>query len=150
MVDSGGDEMKEKFYSVKCKCGHTGSRMYYIAIDFPVKADNGRDAATIARQMPRCKHNHKDCVLEVKEISFKDYKELYKKNGNDPYFKCNSIQEQKRHNLSDRLIEDPHYFELREKEEREEPKKQRFFGKTKIRNPKRFVRNYDLANAWVY
>ena len=98
--------------------------------------------------MPRCKHHHKDCVLSVEEISYDQYEILKSINQNDPYLRCTSIQEQQLYDLSDRLIVDTHYMD--EDEERETQVHQRFFGKMKIKNPKRFIRNYYLEEAYSY
>lgn len=138
----------KKYFAVECKCGHTGSRQFYISIVFPIIAENGREAAEKGRWMPRCKHHHKDCVLSVEEISYDQYEILKSINQNDPYLRCTSIQEQQLYDLSDRLIVDTHYID--EDEERETQVHQRFFGKMKIKNPKRFIRNYYLEEAYSY
>ena len=44
----------KKFYIVTAKCGHVG-KSKYILINFPVIAEDGREAAKIARQIPRDK-----------------------------------------------------------------------------------------------
>lgn len=139
----------KKYYSVVCKCGHTGSRMNYIPINFPICANNGKEAAAIGRNMPRCKHHHKDCILSVTEISYDEYKKLMVKNNEDPYLQCHSIQEQKQFDLFDRFVFDPHYdsddeFEL------EEQKQKTFYGKILIKKPKRFIKNYYLKEAFGY
>jgi len=59
----------KKFYIVTAKCGHVG-KSKYILIDFPVIAEDGREAAKIARQIPRVKHHHKDAIRNVEESSF--------------------------------------------------------------------------------
>ena len=127
--------MNKNYYKVKCKCGHVG-RKYYIAIDFPVIARNGKEAAEIARRIPRCKHHHKDCVLEVTTISYEEFLYLYKNNNEDPYLKCGSVQEQRDIDLSDRLVEENRFEPIT----RENSRHKVFSGKTKIRKPKRFVR----------
>ena len=85
--------MKSKFFRVTCKCGHVG-RQFFIRIDFPVKADTGKEAAVIARNFPRVKHNHKDAILNCVEIDYEEYQILLKINNNDPYLKCKNPQEQ--------------------------------------------------------
>lgn len=139
-----------KYYAVECKCGHTGSRMYYIPITFAVAASDAKEAAKKARSIPRCKHHHKDCILDVEEIGFDKYVELRMKNDDDPYLKCHSIQEQNKYDLKDRFVIDPHYFESIVVQEEDEQIHQNYFGKTKIRNPKRFIRNYCLEEAYSY
>ena len=44
-------------FAVICKCGHVG-RNNYILITFPVIANSKKEAARIARSIPRCKHHH--------------------------------------------------------------------------------------------
>lgn len=142
--------MDKKYYAVKCKCGHTGTRMYYIPITFAVVANDAKEAAKKARNIPRCKHHHKDCVLDVKEISYTDYEELIKNNKNDPYLNCSSIQEQRKYDLNERFVLDPHYIESIKNRENNEQIHQIFYGKTKIKNPKKYFRNYyyEEVVAW--
>ena len=83
-----------KFYEVTAKCGHVGRGQYYMG-QFYVRAENGKEAATLVRQKPRVKHNHKDAILSVSSISYSEYltgKAAYKTN---PYFSCKSKQEQR-------------------------------------------------------
>ena len=127
--------MNKNYYKVKCKCGHVG-RSHYIAIDFPVAASSGKEAAEIARKIPRCKHHHKDCILEVTKISYEEYICIYKDNNEDPYLKCGSIQEQRDIDISDRLVEESRSEPIA----REGSRRRVFSGKTKIRNPKKFIK----------
>ena len=129
---------EKKYYAVKCKCGHTGSRKLYIPIEFGVIASSGKEAAFIGRQIPRCKHHHKDCVLDVREVSYEEYKIICNRNNEDPYLHCKSIQEQSQYDLSDRFVKEPRYIDVDDIEE--EQKISVFFGKNKIRNPKKFIR----------
>ena len=99
---------QEKYYSVITKCGHVGKRNY-IPIKFAIIAESGKEAAKIARQFPRVKHNHKDAILEVKEIDFSEYLEIIELNCNDPYLKCRSKYEQNMiENFYERLKYDSH------------------------------------------
>ena len=101
--------MTKKFYKVTAKCGHVG-RHNYILIEYPVSAFNAKDAAKYARQIPRVKHDHKDAIREVVEISRDEYIELKRKNDEDEYLNCHSKQEQKLYcqDLSGRLYVDDH------------------------------------------
>ncbi len=85
--------MKSKFFRVTCKCGHVG-KQFFIRIDFPVNADSGKEAAEIARNIPRVKHDHKDAILNCVEIDYEEYQIIQKINNNDPYLKCKNPQEQ--------------------------------------------------------
>lgn len=142
---------ERRYYAVECKCGHTGSRRTYIPIRFAVVARSKKEAAAIGREIPRCKHHHKDCILNVTELSYEEFIELRKENDNDPFLRCHSIQEQCLYDLSDRFVADPHYSEInKEKRVREEQIHQTFQGKKKIRNPKRFIRFNQLQEAYCY
>ena len=125
------------YFEVKCKCGHVG-RNHYIPISFAIFAKDAKDAALIARWMPRCKHHQKDCVIEVKKITFKQYMKLREENENDPYLKCHSIQEQREYDLYDRICNeysDDSWID-------EDRIKTLYIGKTFIKNPKKYIRLY--------
>ena len=83
----------KKYFSVKAKCGPVG-RMNCVWVDFAVVAENAKEAAKIARNLGRVKHQHKDSIASVKELSLEDYIELREQNFNDPFLHCNSKQEQ--------------------------------------------------------
>lgn len=140
-----------KCYEVLCKCGHVG-RQHYIPIAFPIIAISKKEAAEIARKLPRVKHHHKDVILEVNEITYEEYEILLEKNRNDEYLQCHNIQEQNQLNLSARLVEDPHYqtevlFTTLDN-------KIKVYKKQKVKNPKKFFKNicwqdnYMEALAW--
>lgn len=137
----------KKYYKVTCKCGHTGSKKTYIPITFPVVAINGKEAASIARMIPRCKHNHKYCVLNVEECSYSEYILQEKVNSENPYLKCKCIQDQKLLNLDDLFVEDPHAYKV-EKELKFEDgiHKSYFYGKERIRKPKQYMKNIYQSN----
>ncbi len=124
-------------YEVKCKCGHVG-RNNYVVIAFPVVAENGKSAANKARYFPRVKHDHKDSIISVKKITDEEFSELVSINNEDLYLKCKNKQEQNEINLADRILREE--FLKEEKKENEEYK-QCYFGKTKVRKPKKFFKN---------
>lgn len=101
---------EKKTFAVEAKCGHVG-RKYYIAITFPVVADNGKEAAKIVRRIPRVKHDHKDAIISVKEITIEEYEELIQQNKNDEYLQCHSVQEQRLRcdGLNERIIRENNY-----------------------------------------
>lgn len=103
-------------YLVTVKCGHVG-RDHYMPITFPIKAESGRDAARIARMLPRVKHHHKDAVLDCKEATLDEYCIQILINENDPYLKVKNKQEQKEliKDLAERIKEDHHQEELMKK-----------------------------------
>ena len=81
------------YYLVLCKCGHV-SRKYYMPIYFCVMAENSKEAAKIARDIPRVKRDHKDAILEVKKVCKEDYDIQNEKNNQDPYLLCKSKHDQ--------------------------------------------------------
>lgn len=85
--------MNTKYFKVQAKCGHVG-RNHYILKWFYVKALTGEEAAKVVRDKPRVKHDHKDAIRNVVEITFEDYLIGLKANLEDMYFKCSNKQEQ--------------------------------------------------------
>lgn len=83
----------KKYFKVTCKCGHVGKN-YFVRINFPVIAADGKGASAVARYIPRVKHDHKDAILNCLEISIEDFNELQEINRNDPYLQCGNKQEQ--------------------------------------------------------
>ena len=127
-------------FKVSCKCGHVGKKNY-IKIDFPVVAETKKAAAEKARKFPRVKHHHKDAILDVVEIDENEYEELLIINSMDDYLKCKNIQEQNLINLSNRLINDPHYISQEKYSLNQVTNKIVMYKKNKVRKPKRFFKN---------
>ena len=95
-------------FIVTCKCGHV-SRGYYMPVDFPVHAKNAREAAAIARYIPRVKHDHKDAILNVRKVDHEDYLQQEELNHNNPYLLCKNRKEQNKiDGLKDLLCVDNH------------------------------------------
>ena len=141
-------ELEKKYYSVKCKCGHVGAYRFYIPIEFGVIATSKKEAAEKARWIPRCKHHQKDCILDVKEITRSEFLELNEKNRHDPYLQCHSIQEQRKYDLSNRLVPEPQWEEpyTRNKE-----RSTYMYGKRNVRHPKQYMRNIlKMQEAYCY
>ena len=129
-----------KYYSVTAKCGHVG-RKYYIPIEFATVADSGKEAAAKIRSIPHVKHHHKDAIIAVKEINYKQYLDLVKTNRYDPYLHCKNKQEQAlvMDDIMPRICEEqnaPYYDVLAKEEER----KQYYAGKQHIRNVRRYIK----------
>ena len=98
----------EKYFMVIAKCGHVG-RKNYIPVKFAVVAESGKEAAKKVRQFSRVKHDHKDAILDVRCITLEEFLEIIEINGNDPYLKCHSRQEQNLIiNLAERMVADLH------------------------------------------
>ena len=131
-----------RLYQVSAKCGHVG-RSNYVIKDFPVKAQDGREAAKLVRSFPRVKHHQKDAILDVVEISVEEFEGLRERNSNDPYFQCTNVQEQ-------RMYEEIVYPEFQEeKPERRTSAKNVYLGKELLRNPKKYIRNFYYTERYA-
>lgn len=126
-----------KMFEVEAKCGHVG-RKYYTLKVFPVIAESRKQAAAIARNIPRVKHHHKDAIRRVDEISLDRFRELNEINNRDPYFFCKNIQEHRLYVTScDMFLED-----LFEGFSQETNKKPIYLGKELLKKPKKFYNRY--------
>ena len=134
--------LKLEMFEAVCKCGHVG-KSHYVIISFPLMAPSRKDAARIARGIPRVKHDYQDAILNVFKIDKKRYFELVEINNNDPYLRCTCIQDQNMIDLSDRLMDENRAdYRLPRKEEN---KKTFYCNKQKIRNQKKYMtRYYDI------
>ena len=99
---------KIKYYLVEAKCGHV-RRSQCTYKKLPIKAKTAKEAADIARNTPRVKHDHKDAIIDVKEISYEEFLELKKEHDSDPYFQATCSADQKRIDMYDEIVPDPHY-----------------------------------------
>jgi len=97
-------------YAVKTKCGHVG-RHRYMEIEFPIVAETKKEAAKIARKLPRVKHDHKFAIISVEQIDSQRYNELQKINSNDPYLKIKSKYQQRgmEEEIDQRAKSEPNY-----------------------------------------
>ncbi len=140
------EEVPMRYFMVTAKCGHVG-RDFYIPIDFPVRADSARGAATAARSLPRVKHHHKDAILSVVEISCIDYDEQCRVNSCDPYLLYHNIQEQRSEYdaVYSRIIEEARP----ERREKQIPEKAIYSGKERIRNARRYAKEQASAYAML-
>ena len=82
------------YFEVTAKCGHVG-KGYFIPIHFAIFAKDRKHAANLTRRKARVKHDRPDAILEVKEITREEYKELRAQNKDDPYLNCKNIQQQR-------------------------------------------------------
>lgn len=86
--------MNNKYYIVEAKCGHVGKDRY-ILIKFPIKAASKKEAASIARLLPRVKHHHKDAIRDVQEVDYNAYASQLEENKYNKYLNAKNIQEQR-------------------------------------------------------
>lgn len=130
-----------KLFEVECKCGHVG-KSRYIPVIFPIKAESGKEAARIARALPRVKHDQKDAILRVSKIDNDRFFELTEKNNQDPYLHCLCIQDQNYIDISSRLCyeDKSHQLVIRN----DENCKDFYRSKRKIRNAKKYLNRYSF------
>ena len=84
-----------KYFEVIAKCGHVGKNKC-IFITFACAAENGKEVAAKVRLYKRVKHDHKDAIRNVSEISFEDFVKLKAGNDADAYLHCKNPQEQRK------------------------------------------------------
>ncbi len=135
--------MENNLYAVTTMCGHVG-RNNYIEITFPVSAENGREAAKIARWIPRVKHHVKNAILSVKKISREEYDDLILKNHEDNYLSVNSRQDQNFYceNIEERISKSEMNFE--EKYDRNEK------VKYKLKKQKILEESFVKSNLYAF
>ena len=85
--------MATKFFAVTAKCGHVGRHKYYEGT-FYERAFDAKAAAAIVRNRPRVKHDHKEAILSIAEISYDEFKAGQEEFDNNPYHKCESKWQQ--------------------------------------------------------
>lgn len=88
------DEVGKKYYIVIAKCGHVG-RAFFVPVPFGVCASSGKEAAELARELPRVKHDYKDAIIGVKEVDEKTYLQRRTKNYYDLYLNIDNSSEAK-------------------------------------------------------
>lgn len=93
-----------KYFMVIAKCGHVGKNNYYKGNLF-IKAESRKEAARIAREVPRVKHDRKDAILDVLEIDLETFENGRSKNHEIHYFTSVNRQEQNRylHEIEDSI-----------------------------------------------
>ena len=83
-----------KYYKVVAKCGHV-RKGHYIIKDFFVKAEDGKDAARKVRFLPRVKHDWKDAIISVEQITREEFAHGIELHNQDLYFNVTNSSEQK-------------------------------------------------------
>ena len=81
------------YYRITAKCGHVGKNSYVIK-NLYVRAESKKEAAKLARDIPRVKHHHKDAIRSVEEITLAQYRAGRAAQREDPYFCSKNKQEQ--------------------------------------------------------
>lgn len=83
------------YFMVIAKCGHVG-RNNYILKTFYLEASNKKEAAKIIKETPRVKHNQKDVIKDVFEITSFQYSLGLQDLKHDSYFHVSNKQDQNR------------------------------------------------------
>ena len=137
-----------KYFKVLAKCGHVGKGFYYEGA-FYVKSDDAKKAAAYVRTLPRVKHDHKDAIISVEELSKKEFEAGIENRHNQAYFQCINSSEQHNH------MEDIAPY-LRKEEKKtfnsrgETSNKKVYCGKTLIRKPKQYIQHYKMDYSLEY
>lgn len=84
----------KNYYSVITKCGHVGKGKY-VEVIFPIIASSGKEAASIARKMPRVKRDNPNAIISVTKIDYEEYMFIKERNKNNSYLYCKNIQDQR-------------------------------------------------------
>lgn len=92
-----------KYFKVYAKCGHVGRNNYLLKWLYII-ASSKKEAASIARNTPRVKHDHKDAIRNVIEIDYDNYAEGLVELKNDLYFQVNNSSEQRKLNVLENCI----------------------------------------------
>lgn len=108
-----------KYFVATIKGGHV-KRSHYIVFWHYLKATSLKEAAEKCKTIPRGKKDHKDMILDLKEVSYEEFLRGREEELKDPYLNCKNKQEQDQiyHLIEDRIVPDPHYKESMPKEKR--------------------------------
>lgn len=132
-----------KYFKVVCKCGHVGKK-FFVRVAFPIEAIDGKNAANIARFLPRVKHDYEDAILSCERITFEEFQRLKVQNQNDPYLKCTNVQDQNMiHDFESRL-------EVEERYLKKEQTKTNKRDSAKYRFRKQSFRELDYDKEYLY
>ncbi len=125
-------------YAVKVKCGHVGINKYIVKT-LPIRAGNMKEAAKKARWTPRVKHHWKDAIIDVLEVSKKEYDTLVDKYTSDPYFKFTRIQDQRMKCVDIHL----HVRDVETEEKNDRPERIKYLMKKRRVDEQLHKYNYD-------
>jgi len=117
-------------FEVICKCGHVG-KAWYIPIAFPREAKTKKEAAGIAREIPRVKHQHLNVVLDIKKIGNKRFLELKARNSRDVYLRVKGKKYLREHSLEEKYYREVERRKVRETNYNPKYKKNIFKGKVR-------------------
>ena len=87
-------DKNQRFFIVATKCGHVG-RNKFVMVDFAIKAETAKEAASVAKKLPRVKKHWRDVISKVREVSQDGFYEQILENSKDNYLKSKCIQDQR-------------------------------------------------------
>ncbi len=130
-----------KYFKVCAKCGHVGRNRYYEGV-FYKTANSAKEAAKIVRNCARVKHHHKDAILSVEEIDVNRYIMGLISLLDESYRICKNKKEQMLfwNEISEHVKDEKPLNNFQKKTE--QPIKNIYYGKQKIKKPKKFFRLY--------
>lgn len=110
-----------------------------MPITFAVIASSKAEAAQIARGIPRVKHDRKDAIQMVREVSFEWFFAQLQENNRDPYL---NITNRRQHVqmlplFQERIVEEPRRRETRPTDI---SLKNIYIRKERIRYPRKYTR----------
>ena len=118
--------MEQNYYLVEAMCGHVGKRRY-IPIKFAIIAENGKEAAKIARNIPRVKHDNKYAILQVEKVNYDTFQNQVNKNKEDQYLNwrdCRYCETFNQEDIQERIISYVGKNRKKEKEKRYDRRKE--------------------------
>ena len=137
----------DKNYAVTCKCSHAVEKGR-VLVTFPVKTTSKKRAAEIARWIPRATPYHKDYILDISEMSDKEYSSFISACNGNTYL-SNTMSLDRKIDTIDGKNRENKIFRLNARKKPGQ-KSTSYDGKTVIRNPKKYLRfqfldNYEFA-----
>lgn len=132
----------QRYYEVLTKCGHVGKGKY-IDVLLYVRAENGSEAAQIAKSLPRVKRDLTNAISSVRQITATEYAIGRETNRTSPYLNAKNIQQQ-RMNCKDLMINELGWY--KSTEARKKPRSEKKMP-LKLKDPLKYQRYYGCLEA---
>lgn len=140
------------YFEVVAKGGHVGKDFYYECF-FYLSCETASEASKAVLKYPRVKKDHSDAILRCSKITLEEYEAGLEKVRDEPYFFVQSYQEQKlywndvKKNIRPETKMQAEYREQRynstKYRKKPEPEtKPYYYGKTLVRNIKKWHKKY--------
>ena len=82
-----------RYYKVDTLIGHVGGNNFSIQ-PLAIAARNKKEASELARRTPRVKHDNKQVIKGIEEITREEFNRLYFTTSMNPFFVCKNAHEQ--------------------------------------------------------